>query len=726
LAKKENANPDQIDMTPFAFAADGPKDPKMLGVPGCGGCHPGGGGLEYDRDGKRYDERLRAEPALAKSLDGDYHKSQWDKTGVVEADCFMCHLPGYDAKERNRQLKKLNFRWSATAGSGIAQVSGFVDEGQTPAVTYNLRLFNQDGKAALNIKSEPPSENCMSCHGMSDMKKRGFSWNDRANHDVHNMRGMSCVSCHPGGADHNFAKGDENVSTVRDDLDNTMKKCADCHTTGYMGAPRPSHDTVRPSHLEKLACETCHIPSINRAAGEGFDVTTGAMVNYPKLGSKGMGAEFKWEPRYQVVKRGQLTPVNPLLVTTWTNLDADGRHHPLFMREIKKAWEIASLRIKDQKAPGKPELHKPEDIAVMIEAIGQALQGNQRFTKIAPVYHKGGETHFLGPDGKLVSKKDETWVAHMEGFNINHNVAPARLALGANGCRDCHSENGHLFAGKAVTDMFGKDGKPVRTSNAALLGISSQALAVNNAYQAVVVPYASWGILIVAFLLTLHFTGQGPRGLDMRHEPGEIERFSLKERWTHLARMMSFIVLAATGYVFFVNNATLAKALFGSYAAASVWHWAAGLVFTAAGLYSAALWGKDAFFAPHDSKWFALRGGYLGKAKDGGHAPAGRLNGGQKAFFWLTLALTLVMAGTGLPLIWKESLSAGAALVLSTVHGVGGVLFVACALAHAYLGTIANPGTWRVLVDGKVSLAWAREHHSLWITGRKPAKDDGK
>jgi len=714
LAKKQNDNPDQIDMTPFAFAADGPKDPKMLGVPGCGGCHPGGGGMEYDRDGQRYDVRLKGDPSLSASLDGDYHKSQWDKTGVLEADCFICHLPGYDFKERNKQLKKLNFRWSATAASGIGQVQGFVDEGKTPTVTYNLRLFNQDGKVALNLTDTPPSENCVFCHGMSDMKKRGFSWNDPVNHDVHNMRGMSCVSCHPGNINHNFAKGQENVSTVRDDLDNTMKKCADCHTTGYMGAPRPQHASVRPSHLEKMACEACHIPALNRAGGEGFDVTTGAMVNYSKIGSKGMGAEFKWEPRMQLVKRGQITPVNPLLVTTWTNKDADGTYYPLFMRELKKAWEIASPQIKNQKAPGKPELHTPEDIKVMILAVSKALEGNKRFKQVSPVYHKGGEVHFLGPDGAVVTAKDQTWVGHVEGFNINHNVAPAKLALGANGCRDCHSDTGNVFAGRMVTDMFGKDGKPVYTTNAALLGISHTALAMNDAYQAVVVPYGSWAILIVAFLLTLHYTGQGPKGLDMHHEPGEIVRFNLAERWSHLVRMLAFVVLAVTGYVFFVSNATLAKALFGSYHAASVWHWAAGLVFTAAGLYSLALWARDAVFKPYDSKWFAMSGGYLGRKDSDEHAPAGRLNAGQKVFFWLSLALTLVMAATGIPLIWKEVLSASTALVLSAIHGVAGVLFVACALAHAYLGTIGNPGTWRVLVDGKVSRAWAREHHSEW------------
>jgi cytochrome b subunit of formate dehydrogenase len=35
-------------------------------------------------------------------------------------------------------------------------------------------------------------------------------------------------------------------------------------------------------------------------------------------------------------------------------------------------------------------------------------------------------------------------------------------------------------------------------------------------------------------------------------------------------------------------------------------------------------------------------------------------------------------------------------------------------LAHAYLGTVANPGTWRVLVDGSVTREWAEHHHPNW------------
>jgi formate dehydrogenase subunit gamma len=39
---------------------------------------------------------------------------------------------------------------------------------------------------------------------------------------------------------------------------------------------------------------------------------------------------------------------------------------------------------------------------------------------------------------------------------------------------------------------------------------------------------------------------------------------------------------------------------------------------------------------------------------------------------------------------------------------------VAAVIAHAYLGTVANPGTWSAMVTGKVSRLWAKKHHSEW------------
>jgi formate dehydrogenase gamma subunit len=731
LAKKHNDNPDQIDLTTFEWISVGPRDPKGMNAPTCGSCHPGGGGLEYDRDGKRYDTRLKADPALAQSLDGDYYQSKWDKTGVVEADCFICHLPNYDFNERTRQLKMLNYKWAATAASGIGQVQGFVRDGQAPKVTYNRRLFNEDGKIVLDLAYPPPAQNCVFCHGISDVKKRGFSWDDRVNPDVHNLQGMNCAHCHQAIDDmHNFAKGDENVSTVRDDLDHVkFKTCKQCHEEGYMGAPRPAHLSIRPNHLDKLACEVCHIPVLHRAGFEGFDVTTGAMVNYPMMlpppGAKKIGAEFSWKPAFQRDEHGKLWPVNLFKSVFFTNLDKDGIHYPLFARELKKGYEKAKPRL-NPKNPQKPELHTPEQIKIALTALTETLKGNQRFQQIKPHFHKGGMIHHLNDKGEVVAEKDHTWAGHPEGFNINHNVAPVSLTLGAGGCADCHSAEAHMFKGQIVTDMFGPpDGKPLTISSGKLFGCQPWVFYVNQFHQTYLSPYVSVLLLILVFVLVLHYTGQGPKGADFTYEPAEIQRFRVSERWTHMVRMITFLLLTLTGYIFFYNNVSLLRMLFSSPQAAVIFHWVTGIIFIVASAVSLMLWARDAKFAPYDREWLAKRGGYLGGEEV--EVPAGRLNAGQKIFFWLSVVLSFIMGVTGVLLIFKNSLPLSFNCLMSTIHGFVSVVFVATIVAHAYLGTIANPGTWRAMVDGKVGRKWAKKHHSEWykeIAREEPQPQD--
>ena len=725
MAKKNNDNPDQIDLTTFEWINVGPRDPEGITSPTCGSCHPGGGGLEYDRDGRRYDTRLQAEPSLAQRLDGDYYQSQWDKTGVVEADCFVCHLPDYNFPERTRQLKMLNYKWASTAASGIGQVKGFVRDGQKPTVTYNKRLFNDDGKIVLDLAYPPPAQNCVFCHGISDVKKRGFSWNDRVNHDIHNLQGLNCAHCHQAIEDkklgitktnHNFAKGDENVSTVRDDLDYVnFKTCRQCHEEGYMGAPRPAHLSIRPNHLDKLACEVCHIPALHRAGFEGFDVTTGMMVNYPKMlpepGAKMVGAEFTWQPAFQRDEHGKLWPVNRFNSVFFTNQDKDGILYPLFARELKKGFEKAKPQLKP-KNPKKPELHTPEQIKIALTALTETLKGNKRFQQVKPYFHKGGMVYHLDNKGEVVAEEDHTWAGHLEGFNINHNVAPAGLALGAGGCGDCHSTEAHMFKGQIVTDLFGPDGKPLTISSGKLFGCQPWAFYVNQFHQTYLSPYVAILLMVLVFGLVLHYTGQGPKGSDFTYEPAEILRFRLSERWTHMVRLITFLLLTLTGYIFFYNNVTMLRMFFSSPQSAVIFHWVTGLIFLAASVASLTLWAKDARFAPYDKEWLAKRGGYLGGQEV--EVPAGRLNAGQKIFFWLTVVLSLVMGVTGVLLIFKNSLPLSFNCVMSTIHGLLAVIFVAAIIAHAYLGTIANPGTWRAMVDGKVSRKWAKKHHSEW------------
>lgn len=250
LAPKSFDDADAIDMTPFEW------------IVSCGVCHPGGGPGEYDRYGQRYDKALKLDREVASMGDGDYHNSPWERTGVMEADCFICHLAEYEYSVRAQQIKKLNFKWAATAAAGLGYVWGSVSDGQTPSVYYNKSKFMADGKVHLHIQ-RPGDRQCQFCHDISNVQKRGTTWHQHYQPDVHTEQGITCLKCHPGDLRHNFAKGSSSSQTVRDDTDHSMLSCKECHEQEELGAPDEHHDWLPALHLERISCEACHIT--NRA-----------------------------------------------------------------------------------------------------------------------------------------------------------------------------------------------------------------------------------------------------------------------------------------------------------------------------------------------------------------------------------------------------------------------------------------------------------------------------
>jgi len=131
LARKVNGDPKEIDLSTYDWIGGAKLDGQhKIKTAACGWCHPGGGPLEY---GRKADGRadlsmnlIQAEARNKSSHDGDFSsrftpdgKSHFRESGVLEADCLMCHLPGYRFHERNQQIDRRNYRWAATAGAGL-------------------------------------------------------------------------------------------------------------------------------------------------------------------------------------------------------------------------------------------------------------------------------------------------------------------------------------------------------------------------------------------------------------------------------------------------------------------------------------------------------------------------------------------------------------------------------------------------------------------------------
>ncbi|NQT53664.1 hypothetical protein HQ576_16520 [bacterium] len=533
LSPKSNASAKTMDMTSFDFFTQP-----------CAACHPGGGSAEYDRDGKRYD-RWMADPASGftsggdNNLDGDYYRARWSETGVLEADCLLCHLPAYSFSERNKQLKALNFRWAATAGSGLAAVAGSVDKGEPVIIAYDKTKFNPDGTLSPHLVREPRNEACLACHAKPGWKKRGANF--RARTDVHLRAGLRCVDCHPAGSaasdpriqgkeKHQIAKGDDPGGHVRDDLDNTMVTCADCHATGRLGAPVAKHRWLPPLHLDTIACETCHIPErlVKPIAFQASDVFNPGT----KIPSKGkhlwtfygpdgayrnhygylvmMGFDDKpTEPFRPFLARykGKIYPVNRVH-TAWPGIEVEGQPGLMQpkMGDIYRMWtthqkdpskfpELA--KITDDNGDGVIEVNRPEEIDALIASV-KALLAESKYPmdgkRVVWVYND--RVYTSGTEYRTIPKHD--WEASPYGnvHKYSHDVYPARSALGINGCTDCHHPKADFFFASTVKYPFDAAAKPVTEPQYRLIGIS-HFWAIVGAWRETYVKPVLYGLLVV-------------------------------------------------------------------------------------------------------------------------------------------------------------------------------------------------------------------------------------
>lgn len=510
LSPKHNSTAGTMDMTSFSFI-----------TAGCGACHPGGGPMEFDRDGKRYDKWM-SDPASGftpggdNNFDGDYYEARWSETGVLEADCMICHMPEYDFSARAKQLDELNLGWAATAGAGFGEVVGSTASGDHVTVRYDISRFNQDGTASPHIVREPRDNSCLACHAKPGWKKRGANF--RARTDVHLAAGLKCVDCHPCGSHaddprikgkevHQFGKGDDPGGHVRDDLDNTHRDCTYCHLTGYLNAPVARHDWLPPLHLEKVSCQACHIPerAVKAALVQASDVfNPGAKIptagkhlwtfygpdaqywnHYGEL--EMMGYDDKPTDPYRPVLaryKGKIYPVNRVH-TAWPGIEIEGKPGLMQpkMGDIYTMWsqhlEDPTLwselsKIADDNADGVIEVNRPEEIDALIRAVTTYLrETDYPLEGKRVVWVCNDRVYTSGVDYRQLPKHDYEASPCGNVHKYSHDVFPAKAALGArNGCTDCHSPGSPVFYAPVLRYPFDATGTPVTEPQYSILDLS--------------------------------------------------------------------------------------------------------------------------------------------------------------------------------------------------------------------------------------------------------------
>ena len=299
--------------------------------------HAGGGPATTSRGGNPL-QNLISTPGNPQTniLDqetGELIPWDWSESGVIEMNCFLCHIPQPNNESRIETIHAGDFGWANTAtleGTGIV-------EKVANRFTWNTEAFDENGELLEDFVQiqDPTNNNCGQCHGLvhdnvedplvtygcvpdrwstittgqiispqrlsdsgmnlANKEQLTRSW------DVHAERLLKCTDCHyslnnplyyeesgatkpdhlifdPRRLDigeyllkplHQFARGESAQNTVAPELTNTMRRCDSCHDT------EDTHDWLpyKDRHFNALSCESCHIPQLYSSANKQQDWT---------------------------------------------------------------------------------------------------------------------------------------------------------------------------------------------------------------------------------------------------------------------------------------------------------------------------------------------------------------------------------------------------------------------------------------------------------------------
>lgn len=272
-------------------------------------------------------------------------ESRWMVSGKLEINCMGCHNASrkQSHSEWAKQVLRHNFRWAATASSGLGEVGGMASRlpgtwdlydgpnpddtewAVVPSVRYRSHEFDSKHRVFFDIAPAIDDQRCLACHSVSRVgEKRSTTYED-----VHSAAGIGCVDCHRNNIDHNMIRGYAGEAEEYREATRAEFTCQGCHmdqdlskrggkTSGRLGAPYPEHAGIPPVHFESLSCTVCHAGSLLERSG----VTPVRTSRANRLGVYGVAQWFTvWphivEPVFVRDQAGVISPQRLLWPAFW-------------------------------------------------------------------------------------------------------------------------------------------------------------------------------------------------------------------------------------------------------------------------------------------------------------------------------------------------------------------------------------------------------------------------
>jgi len=208
---------------------------------------------------------------------------------------------------------------------------------------------------------------------------------------------------------------------------------------------------------------------------------------------------------------------------------------------------------------------------------------------------------------------------------------------------------------------------------------------------------------------------------------GELLRHPVYTRVLHWSVAITFVLSLLSGFA--IYSPWLYRwltPLFGGGPMTRFLHPWFGLAFTIAFFFQFLNWFVPMTWTEDDTRWMKRMRAYVSNREKREPPETGFFNGGQKLYFWVIAFSAILFLITGILLWFDHVVPRWIVAVSYVIHDIAGLIMLAGFIIHVYEGTAAQPGTFRSMIDGTVSRAWARTHHPAWfhrVTEDEPRED---